>query len=77
MTVARDPRHGPPRDLLGRELTSDEAAVLEVYERLKQLAARDDLPPSVSANVRHALSYVHNAVNDLALAYEHLLDHGA
>lgn len=64
-------------DLLGREPTPDEAAVLEVYERLKELAARDDLAPCVSANLRHALSYAHNAVNDLALTYEHLLDQGA
>lgn len=62
-------------DLLGRELTTDEAAILEVYERLKALAARDDLAPGVSANLRHALSYAHNAVNGLALTYEQLLDH--
>lgn len=63
-----------PEDLLGRELTPDEAAVLEVYERLKELSARDDLAPVVTANLRHALSYAHNAVNGLALTYEHLLD---
>ncbi len=63
-------------DLLGRELTGDETELVELYTRLKALAARDDLAPCVSANVRSALAAVWNAVNDLGLVYEHLLDVG-
>ncbi len=63
-------------DLLGRDLMPDETDLLEVYTRLRALAARDDLAPCVSANVRAALAAVWNAVNDLGLTYEHLLDIG-
>ncbi len=63
-------------DLLGRELTADETELVELYTRLKALAARDDLAPCVTANVRSALAAVWNTVNDLGLVYEHLLDVG-
>lgn len=63
-------------DLLGNDLTADEAELMELYARLRSLAARDDLAPCVSANVRAALAAVWNAVNDLGLDYEHLLDVG-
>ncbi len=63
-------------DLLGNDLTADEAELMELYARLRALAARDDLAPCVSANVRAALAAVWNAVNDLGLDYEHLLDVG-
>lgn len=63
-------------DLLGNDLTADEAELMELYARLRGLAARDDLAPCVSANVRAALAAVWNAVNDLGLDYEHLLDVG-
>lgn len=63
-------------DLVGRPIDGAEEELLEVYRRLKALAGRDDLPPCVSANVRHALAYCWNAVNDTALDYEHLLDVG-
>lgn len=63
-------------DLLGNDLTADEAELMELYARLCGLAARDDLAPCVSANVRAALAAVWNAVNDLGLDYEHLLDVG-
>ena len=63
-------------DLTGRELDAAEAALLDVYRRLKDLADRDDLPPCAAANVRHALGHAWNAVNDLGLVYEHLLDRG-
>lgn len=61
-------------DLLGRELDATEAEILEVYRRLGALAGREDLPPCAAANLKHALAYCWNAVNDLALEYEHLLD---
>jgi hypothetical protein len=62
-------------DLLGNELTEPEQRLLGVYEGLKQLCA-DDLPPVAAANVRAALALVHQAVNGLALEYEHLSDLG-
>lgn len=62
-------------DLLGQELTADEADIVAVYEQLKSLCARD-LPPVAEANLRHALSTVCNAVNGLGLVHEHLVDIG-
>lgn len=61
-------------DLLGRELTPDESALLDVYALLHELAGRDDLAPCVTANVRSALAAVAVAVADLGLDFEHLLD---
>jgi hypothetical protein len=63
-------------DLLGRELTPDEERLLAAYEELKALCASPDLPPVAAANVRAALAQLHNAVNGLALRYEHLTDLG-
>jgi hypothetical protein len=62
-------------DLLGNELTSSEARLLAVYEELKSLCA-EDLAPNVAANARAALALIHQAVNGLALEYEHLSDLG-
>jgi hypothetical protein len=62
-------------DLLGDELTESELRLLGVYEGLKRLC-EDDLPPVAAANVRAALALVHQAVNGLALEYEHLSDLG-
>jgi hypothetical protein len=62
-------------DLLGCEMTADEVRLLGVYDELKALCERD-LPPNVAANVRAALAIMHNAVNGLALRYEHLTDLG-
>jgi hypothetical protein len=62
-------------DLIGNELTSDEQRLLAVYEELKALA-REDLSPIAHANVAAALALIHNAVNGLGLAYEHLSDLG-
>ena len=62
-------------DLLGNELTESELRLLGVYEDLKRLC-EDDLPPVAAANVRAALALVHQAVNGLALEYEHLSDLG-
>jgi hypothetical protein len=62
-----------PTDLLGRELTPQEARLLALYEGLKELAA-EDLPPTAAANVRHALAQLAQAVNSLALVHEHLTD---
>lgn len=61
----------PPRvDLLGRPLDATERDIVDVYERLKRLAARDDTPPCVQANARLALSAAWQMVNDLDLVFE-------
>jgi hypothetical protein len=62
-------------DLIGRELTADEARLLEVYELLKALCA-EDLEPVAACGVRAALALMHNVVNSLGLVYEHLSDLG-
>ena len=61
-------------DLVGRPLTAPETALLEVYRRLRELAADEALPPCARAGVRHALAAVAQPVNDLGLVFEHLLD---
>lgn len=61
-------------DLLGRPLDADEQALLDSYEGLKALLDRP-LAPCAAANVRAALAAMWNAVNDLALTHEHLVDH--
>jgi hypothetical protein len=62
-------------DLLGNELSPSEERLLSVYEELKALCL-EDLPPTAHANVRASLALMHNAVNSLALRYEHLSDLG-
>jgi hypothetical protein len=62
-------------DLLGNPLTEPEQRLLSAYEGLKRLC-EDDLPPVAAANVRAALALIHQAVNGLALEYEHLPDLG-
>ena len=63
-------------DLLGKSLTEQEQEVLNVYEALKKLAARDDLSPCVARNVRQALVSMWQATNDLDLQFEQLYDFG-
>jgi len=53
-----------------------EATVLRAYADLKMLLARDDLAPSVRANLVDALASVSLVVHDLALDYEMLYDLG-
>lgn len=65
-----------PTDLLGNKLTEQEQELLRVYESLKQLAARDDLPPCAARNVRRALSAMWQATNDLNLQFEQLYEYG-
>ena len=55
-------------------MTDDE--VLHIYEALKRLLARDDLPPAVRANAQQALSAMWQVVNDLGLEDEFLYDLG-
>ena len=63
-------------DLLGREMTPSEERVLAVYDELKALCGDEEPPPVAQANVRAALALMHNAVNGMALRYEHLTDLG-
>lgn len=63
-------------DLLGRPLNEEERELLNVYQKLKGLAANPDLPPCVASNVRKALSALWQATNDLDLQFEQLYDLG-
>ena len=58
------------KDLLGKDLTADEQERVDLYQRLKTLRARDDLPPVATANVKQAMVLLWNACNDLALLHE-------
>ena len=64
-------------DLLGRPTTAAEDELLELYRRAKALLARDDLAPCAEAGARVAAVGLWNAVNDLGLEHEQLLDLGA
>lgn len=63
-------------DLLGNPLAEHERALLGAYDALKNLAARDDLPPCAARNVRRALAALWQATNDLDLQFEQLYDLG-
>jgi hypothetical protein len=64
-------------DLIGTPVTTDERALLDVYDRLTALAERrDELAPSVTANVQEALASIAVVVTDLGLRFEHLIDLG-
>jgi len=61
---------GTTKDLLGNDLTDDEQQLVDLYQRLKALSAREDLPPVAVANVKQAMVMLWNACNDLALLHE-------
>ncbi|HEY0070909.1 MAG TPA: hypothetical protein VGE04_13160 [Chloroflexia bacterium] len=63
-------------DLQGNPTTEQEQELLRVYEALKRLAGRDDLPPCAARNVRRALSAMWQATNDLNLQFEQLYEYG-
>jgi hypothetical protein len=63
-------------DLLGKQLSEQERELLDVYETLKRLAARSDLPPCAASNVRKALMSMWQVTNDLDLQFEQLYDLG-
>ena len=63
-------------DLLGNPQSEIEQQLLTTYETLKQLAARDDLPPCAARNVRKALACLWQATNDLDLQFEQLYEVG-
>jgi hypothetical protein len=63
-------------DMLGTALTPMEQDMLRAYVMLKELAARDDLPPFAARNVRKALACLWQVTNDLDLQFEQLYDLG-
>ena len=63
-------------DLLGQPMTELETQTLAVYDALKALAARTDLPPCVARNVRKALACMWQTANDLDLRFEQLYELG-
>jgi hypothetical protein len=63
-------------DLLGKAMTEQERELLNIYEALKKLAAREDLPPCAARNVRRALMSMWQATNDLDLQFEQLYEFG-
>lgn len=58
------------QDLLGNNLTADDLELIDLYERLKVLSQRADLPPVAIANCKQAMVMMWNACNDLGLFYE-------
>jgi hypothetical protein len=64
------------QDILGQAVTGTERQLLDIYQQLKGLAARDDLPPCVEHNVRKALACLWQVTNDLDLQFEQLYDVG-
>jgi len=63
-------------DLLGKPLSEQEQAMLNIYEALKKLAAQEDLPPCAARNVRRALASMWQVTNDLNLQFEQLYELG-
>ncbi len=63
-------------DLLGKPLTEQEQEILNIYESLKEVTRRDDLPPCAARNVRRALMSMWQVTNDLNLQFEQLYDVG-
>lgn len=61
-------------DLLGHPTTEAERQLLDLYERLKRVASRDDLAPCAQQNVRKALACLWQVTNDLDLQFEQLYD---
>ena len=58
------------KDLLGQPMTSDEAELLSLYHKLRELSQRDDMAPTALANVKQAMVLLWNACNDLCLVDE-------
>jgi hypothetical protein len=63
-------------DLLGQPLSETETQLLRLYDELKGLAGRSDLPPCAERNVKKALACMWQVVNDLDLEFEQLYDLG-
>ena len=55
------------KDLLGRDLSEDEAELMDLHERMLRLGSKKDLAPCLRANLRFATAALHQAVQDLGL----------
>ena len=64
------------KDLIGKDLSDLEVEIKGVYEKLKELCARDDLSPCMVSNLRFSTAAMAQVVTDLGLDYEHLYDLG-
>ena len=64
------------KDFLGRPLTDTEVQLARIYEDLKAMARRDDLPPCAERNVKKALACMWQVMNDLDLEFEQLYELG-
>ncbi len=62
--------------LLDEPLTELEQRIKSVYDELKSLAARDDMPPCAAANLKQALAALWVAVNDLGIEFEQIYELG-
>ncbi len=62
--------------LNGEPLTEVESKAIAIYDELKSLLSRDDLPPCLLFGAREALAAFYPAVNDLGLVYEYLQEYG-
>ena len=60
----------PDQDLLGRPLTPPERELMDLYQRLKTMSAKTDLPPCALMNCRQAMVMLWNACVDLNLVFE-------
>lgn len=63
-------------DLLGKQHSRQDRAILRVYESLKALAQDSGLPPCAASNIRKALACMWQVTNDLNLQFEQLYDLG-
>ena len=59
-----------PKDLLGKPLTADEKELLLLYEQLKAMSQKPQLPPCALMNLKQAMVLLWNACNDLGLLGE-------
>jgi len=61
----------PRTDILDRELTVQEAEIMELHERLTTLANEKDLAPCAAANLKFAAAAVAQVVGNLGLDWCH------
>lgn len=67
----------PTTDLIGLELTAQEARLLAIYRELADFVTDDALAPTTRANALAALAPLGVAVTSLAIRLDHLVDVGA
>ena len=64
------------KDMLGNPVGDLEREIARIYEDLKSLAAKDDLPPCVERNAKKALACFWQLMNDCNLDPGQLYDLG-